>query len=113
MELVQSMKLGGGRKGLSIAGGVDSFDRFDWLQWLGRLSDCDQISDQLIAASQHRFFLVQQPRVLYSKKTIASILQLQHHFSNHFALPNLLYRLLGAFKRMHGIDDIVELDPGG
>jgi hypothetical protein len=58
MELVQSMKLGGGRNGLSIAGGVDSFDRFDWLQWLGRLFYCDQISDQLIAGSQHRFFLL-------------------------------------------------------
>jgi hypothetical protein len=80
--------------------------------WGGYLN-CNQIGDQLITGSQHRFFLVQQPRVLYSKKTIASILQLQHHFSNHFALPNLLYRLLGAFKRMHGIDDIVELDPGG
>ena len=58
MELVQSMKLGGGRNGLSIASGVDSFDQFDWLQWLGRLFVCDQISDQLIAGSQHRSFLL-------------------------------------------------------
>ena len=55
MESDQSMKLGGG---LSMADDVDSFNRFDWLQWLGRLSDCDQISDQLIAGSQHRFFLL-------------------------------------------------------
>lgn len=111
MELVQSMKLGGGRKCLIVLQVVwtRSTDLIGWGGYLIVIRYPINLSRARGIVSS--FF--QQPRVLYSRKTITSISQLQHHFPNHFALPDPLNRVVGAFKRMHRIDDIVEVNPGG